>query len=99
MPAAGQPQAAERAGARVIVRTNDRFRGKGYALAEVFGLLLPVGFDACAVSDAHTENASKFITDATKGNNASAKTVQARNRVTDQQGAQRTRNSIAAGRA
>ncbi len=43
---------AAEAGARVLVRQNDRRRGKGYALDYAFKTLLPEGFDGFIVVDA-----------------------------------------------
>ena len=83
--------AAEAAGARVIVRTNDRLRGKGYALDEAFRTLLPEGFDAFAVIDADTAVASNFFTAAANRINAGASALQVRYLVRNPHDSARTR--------
>ncbi len=82
---------AERAGARVMVRTNDRLRGKGYALDEAFRPLLQEGFDAFAVIDADTEINSDFFTAAANRFNAGARALQARYLVRNPHESARTR--------
>lgn len=82
---------AHKAGACVIVRTNDQLRGKGYALDEVFRSLLPEGFDAFAVIDADTEIDPEFFTKVVNRINAGAEALQARYLVRNPHASARTR--------
>jgi cellulose synthase/poly-beta-1,6-N-acetylglucosamine synthase-like glycosyltransferase len=52
---------AQLAGARVLVRNDERRRGKGYALDHAFSLLLPENHDAFLIVDADTGVESNFI--------------------------------------
>lgn len=55
-------EVAAQAGARVLVRFNDRERGKGYALDYAFRDLIREAFDAFIVVDADSEVSANFLT-------------------------------------
>lgn len=82
---------AERAGARVIVRQNEKLRGKGYALNEAFQRLLKEDFDAFAVIDADTEISPNFFTAIANRLDAGAQAMQARYLVRNPHESARTR--------
>jgi cellulose synthase/poly-beta-1,6-N-acetylglucosamine synthase-like glycosyltransferase len=68
-------EVAAQAGARVLVRFNDRERGKGYALDYAFKTLIQEAFDAFIVVDADSEVSGNFLTaigDAFRGGAAAA---------------------------
>ena len=55
-------EVAAQAGARVLVRFNDKERGKGYALDYAFRELIQEDFDAFIVVDADSEVSGNFLT-------------------------------------
>ncbi|MBS1799368.1 MAG: glycosyltransferase family 2 protein [Acidobacteria bacterium] len=83
--------AASRAGARVLTRTNERQRGKGYALHFAFQSLEPLGYDCVLIVDADTEVAPNFIQATAGAMRDGAEAVQARYLVSNPEESTRTR--------
>jgi cellulose synthase/poly-beta-1,6-N-acetylglucosamine synthase-like glycosyltransferase len=82
---------AETAGVRVLVRQNEDLRGKGYALAHAFQVLLAEGHDAVLVVDADTEVAPNFLLEMRKQLESGADAVQCRYLVRNPEESVRTR--------
>ncbi|HMI87663.1 MAG TPA: glycosyltransferase family 2 protein [Polyangiaceae bacterium] len=81
---------AERAGARVFVRHDDKLRGKGYALAHAFERLVPE-VDAVVVVDADTVVSPNLLSAFAARIESGAKAVQADYAVRNPNAAWRTR--------
>ncbi len=82
---------AAEAGARVLVRTNDKERGKGHALDHAFSILLDEGADALAVVDADTEASKNFLPVMRAWLDSGADAVQCRYGVLNSEDSLRTR--------
>lgn len=82
---------AEAAGARVLTRTNDLERGKGYALHYAFTTLEKQGYDCFLIVDADTDVAQNFIVAAAGTMRDGADAVQARYLVSNLEESTRTR--------
>jgi len=82
---------AEEAGAKVLTRTNEQERGKGYALHFAFTTLEPLGYDCFLVVDADTEVAPNFIWAAAGALRDGAAAVQSRYLVSNLDESIRTR--------
>lgn len=82
---------AEAAGARVLTRTNEVERGKGYALHYAFTSLEPQGYDCVLIVDADTEVARNFIVAAAGTMRDGADAVQVRYLVSNLEESTRTR--------
>ncbi len=83
--------AALRAGARVLVRTDDRNRGKGFALDFAFRKLDEESWDGFAVVDADSEVSSNFLTEIVAMLQVGADAVQCRYLVRNAGDSARTR--------
>lgn len=79
------------AGARVLVRKNDEFRGKGYALRLAFDTLQTEGFDAFLVVDADSIVSPNTLSEVSYWLGAGASVVQCRYRVSNDSASIRTR--------
>ena len=86
-------------GARVLVRTDERFRGKGFALDFAFRTLMSEAYDAFLVVDADTEVAANFLTETTRWMRGGADAVQARYLLLNPNESVRTRLTSLANRA
>jgi cellulose synthase/poly-beta-1,6-N-acetylglucosamine synthase-like glycosyltransferase len=82
---------AEQAGAKVLTRTNNQERGKGYALHFAFTTLEPLGYDCVLIVDADTEVAPNFILAAAGAMRDGAEAVQTRYLVGNLEESVRTR--------
>jgi cellulose synthase/poly-beta-1,6-N-acetylglucosamine synthase-like glycosyltransferase len=83
--------AARKAGARVIERSDDQRRGKGYALQYAFDRLIAEGFEAFVVIDADTVVEPNLLTAIIEPLDAGADGVQARYGVLNPEVSVRTR--------
>lgn len=69
---------AEAAGARVLIRHDEKLRGKGYALDFVFNTLLPEGYQGFLVVDADSSVSSNLMEEVGRAFRAGADAVQCR---------------------
>ncbi len=92
-------EVARENGAKVLVRTHERLRGKGYALDFAFRTLLPEAYDAFLIVDADTEVAANFIMEMAGWLRAGADAVQARYLLLNPDESVRTRLTSVANRA
>ena len=82
---------AESAGARVLVRFNEKLRGKGYALDHAFQILQPEGYDGYLVIDADSEIGANTLTELVAFLRGGADAVQCRYLVRNPAESVRTR--------
>ncbi len=82
---------AESAGARVLVRFNEKLRGKGYALDHAFQILQPEGYDGYLVIDADSEIGANTLTELVSFLRTGADAVQCRYLVRNPAESVRTR--------
>ena len=87
----GTARVAADAGARVLTRTNDLERGKGYALNFAFTALQPLGYEGVLIVDADSVVAKNFIVEAAGALRDGADAVQTRYLVLNLQQSTRTR--------
>jgi cellulose synthase/poly-beta-1,6-N-acetylglucosamine synthase-like glycosyltransferase len=90
---------AQHAGARVLVRTSDERRGKGYALQFAFEQLIASNYVGFLVVDADTDVEPSFVRDCTAALNSGADAVQAAYFLRDADVSPMTRLASVANRA